>query len=142
MKIWVLDASVVVKWFLRDTENEEDISIALEILKALRNDKIMVLQPIHWLTEVAAVISRLRPDDAENVISLLYAMELPVCNNPVVFNVACRLAKTYHHHLFDTLYHAVALSQDNATLVTADLRYLNKVQNEGKIIPLSDFKLV
>jgi predicted nucleic acid-binding protein len=69
-------------------------------------------------------------------------MELPVCNNPVVFNVACRLAKTYEHHLFETLYHAVALSQDNTTLVTADLTYLNKVRNEGKIIPLSDFKLV
>lgn len=102
----------------------------------------MVLQPIHWLTELAAVITRLRPNHAENVISLLYAMELPVCNNSVVFNVACRLAKTYRHHLFDTLYHAVALSQDNATLVTADLTYLNKVRDEGKIILLSDFKLV
>jgi len=142
MKTWVIDASVNVKWFLKDAENEADISIALEILEALRNDKIMVLQPIHWLIEVAAVITRLRPNHAENVISLLYTMELPVCNNPVVFNVACRLAKTYHHHLFDTLYHAVALSQDNATLVTADLTYLKKVRDEGKIIPLSDFKLV
>ena len=65
MKTWVIDASVVVKWFLKDAENEADISIALEILDALRNDKIMVLQPIHWIIEVAAVITRLRPNHAE-----------------------------------------------------------------------------
>jgi len=126
--------------FNRRLPDEADIPIALDILTALRDDKIKVLQPVHWLAEVAAVITRLRPEQAENVISLLHAMELPVCNDSVVLNVACRLAKTYNHHLFDTLYHAVALSQDNATLVTADLTYLNKVQEEGKIIPLSDFK--
>ncbi len=100
-----------------------------------------MLQPIHWLAEVSAVVVRLRPNRAENVISLLDAMELPVCNSPVVLNLACRLAKTYNHHFFDTLYHAVALSQDNATLVTADLVYLNKARQEGKIISLSALKL-
>jgi len=141
MKTWVIDASVIVKWFLTDAEDESDIPIALELFQALRNDKINVLQPAHWLAEVAAVVTRLRPDHAEEVISLLDAMELPVCNNPVVLNVACRLAKTYNHHFFDTLYHAVALSQEDVTLVTADLVYFNKVRQEGKIIPLSNYKL-
>jgi len=131
MKIWVIDASVVVKWFLTNAENEADIPIALEILKALQNDQISVLQPIHWLAEVAAVITRLRPEHAENVISLPYAMELPTCNDSIILNVACRLAKTYNCHLFDTLYHAVAISQDNATLVTADLAYLKKVDTRS-----------
>jgi predicted nucleic acid-binding protein len=58
MKIWVLDASVVVKWFMTDAENESDLMKALELLTALRNDNLQVLQPVHWLIEVAAVITR------------------------------------------------------------------------------------
>jgi len=139
MMTLVIDASVIMKWFL--TDDEDDVAIALGLLEALRNDQIKVLQPVHWLVEVAAVVTRLRPQQAENVISLLDAMELPICHNPIVLNGACRLAKTYNHHLFDTLYHAVALYQVNATLVTADLVYLNKAEQDGQIIALSKFQL-
>jgi len=41
---------------------------------------------------------------------------------------------------FDTLYHAVALYQDNTTLVTADIIYFNKTSQEGKIILLSNLE--
>ncbi len=140
MKTWVLDASVVVKWFMTDAENESDLMKALELLTALRNDNLQVLQPVHWLIEVAAVITRLQPDHAQTVISALYAMELPIGHDPIILNLACRLSKKYHHHLFDTLYHAVALSQENATLVTADVVYFNKTSQEGKIILLSELE--
>ena len=139
MRTWVIDASVIMKWFLKDSKDEKDIPIALELLKALREDNIEILQPIHWLVEVAAVVTRVQPKHAEHIISLLDAMTLPVCHNPIVLNIACRLSKTYKHHLFDTLYHAVALSQSNTTLITADLVYFNKVCKEEKIIRLSDF---
>jgi predicted nucleic acid-binding protein len=41
-------------------------------------------------------------------------------------------------HLFDTLYHAVAL-ETGATLVTADERYYETARGEGNITLLSDF---
>jgi predicted nucleic acid-binding protein len=141
MKTWVIDARVIIKWFITNAENESDIDMALKLLMALQKDKKKILQPFHWLAEVAAVMTRLRPEHAENVISLLYAMELPTCNDPIMLNIACRLGKKYQHHLFDTLYHAVALYQDNATLVTADVVYFNKTYQEGKIILLSNLEL-
>jgi len=139
MKVWVVDASVIIKWFM--TENESDTATALKLLIALRNDNIKILQPFHWLAEVAAVITRLRPEYAENIINLLYMMELPVCNDLTMLNIACKLSKKYNHHLFDTLYHAVALYQQDTMLVTADTTYFNKIYQEGNIILLSSLKL-
>ena len=43
------------------------------------------------------------------------------------------------HHLFDTLYHAVAMQNPDATLVTADRRYYDKARSEGQIIMLADW---
>jgi hypothetical protein len=42
------------------------------------------------------------------------------------------------HHLFDTLYHAVAL-EEQATLVTADEVYFGKAKDLGAIQLLGDF---
>ena len=44
------------------------------------------------------------------------------------------------HHLFDTLYHAVAL-EEGATLVTADAAYFAKAKNLGGIELLADFAM-
>jgi predicted nucleic acid-binding protein len=45
---------------------------------------------------------------------------------------ATRLAIEIRHHLFDTLYHAVALEHD-ALLVTADETYCSKAERFGTI---------
>jgi predicted nucleic acid-binding protein len=50
------------------------------------------------------------------------------------------LSQRYDHHLFDTLYHAVALEKDTL-LMTADDRYWNKAKPEGHILRLKDFKI-
>jgi predicted nucleic acid-binding protein len=50
------------------------------------------------------------------------------------------LALRYRHHLFDTLYDAVALNTPGAELVTAHERYYNKTRLEGQISLLADFK--
>jgi predicted nucleic acid-binding protein len=52
-------------------------------------------------------------------------MALPLRGDAAVLAHACTLAIDLGHHLFDTLYHAVALEAD-ACLVTADDRYHRK----------------
>jgi predicted nucleic acid-binding protein len=52
-------------------------------------------------------------------------MAPPLRGDAVVLAHACTLAIDLGHHLFDTLYHAVALEAD-ACLVTADDRYHRK----------------
>jgi predicted nucleic acid-binding protein len=49
------------------------------------------------------------------------------------------MAMRLSHHLFDTLYHAVAL-EEGAMLVTADDAYLMKAKSLGGIVSLADFR--
>lgn len=131
----VVDASVIVKWILPDPDREEYIDEALRLLRDFQNGQIEILQPSHWLTEVAAVVTRLSPEAAEPAIDLLDAMELSVASDLVTLKRAIRLARELNHHLFDTLYHAVAFEHDGL-LVTADDRYFRKAEGSGRIVPL------
>ncbi len=131
----VVDASVAVKWVLPDSAVESDTDRAAELLNAVRENRIELVQPPHWLAEVAAVISRLRPGVADEAVDLLDALELAVEADAVIYKRASRIARQFDHHLFDTLYHALALERD-AVLVTADDRYLRKAATLGGIVSL------
>lgn len=135
----VVDASVAVKWFLPESPREPDADQAAALLRAVREGGVDLLQPPHWLAEVAAVITRLRPEIAGEAIDLLDAMEFESTADPEVYKHASRLAKRLDQHLFDTLYHAVALAND-ALLVTADARYLRKARHAGNIVALDDWQ--
>lgn len=136
----VVDASVVVKWFVRDPNEEKDIPSAVDILIGIGENRIELIQPPHWLAEVTAVLARLQPDLTDDAIDLLDAMEIPNRAESSVYKLASRLAIELNHHLFDTLYHALAL-QESATLITADHHYFRKSLNHGSICMLSDFKI-
>ncbi len=137
----VVDASVVVKWIFSDTENEADMQAAVALLRAIQSGSVQVVQPAHWLAEVAAVISRLAPEAVSEEVRLLYAMEIPVLETLEVYEQACKLAIQFKHHLFDTLYHAVALCALDTTLVTADERYYRKARSAGCIARLGDLHI-
>jgi predicted nucleic acid-binding protein len=134
----VLDASVIVKWFFPDPKWEPHSEQALAILQAVRDGGLKPLQPPHWLAEVAAVIVRLEPELAAQAIDLLDAMEFPVNGETAVFKRAAALAANLETHLFDTLYHAVAL-EHKAILISADRRYYQKARELGRIEYLADW---
>lgn len=134
----VVDASVAVKWVLPEPATESDGDRAAALLNAIRENRVELVQPPHWLAEVAAVISRLRPEVANQAVDLLHALELAVEEDAGIYKRASRIARQLDHHLFDTLYHALALERD-AVLVTADDRYLRKAGALGGIVSLSDW---
>lgn len=139
--ICVVDASVAVKWFAEGdwALREDDIEPALEILKASTRGKLGFYQPPHFLAEVAAVVARLKPDQAQQYIDNLAQLNITWAAPTVAYTRAIELARQLEHHLFDTLYHAVALSVPGAVLVTADRRYFDKAQHFGQIAWLADF---
>ena len=137
----VVDASVVVKWLLPVRDNEQDLEQALDLLRALRSDTVTLYEPPHWLPEAAAVGTRLSPATAEEDISDLHAMAVRVVDSEQMYVSASRLSQELDHHLFDTLYHAVALSVDHAILVTADERYFAKAAGRGRVALLRDFPI-
>jgi predicted nucleic acid-binding protein len=132
----VVDASVVVKWVLPDSEREPGTAPALRLLAAITTGEVEPIQPPHWLAEVAAVITRLRPAIIEPSLDLLDALELPVALDLAIYRRASRIASALEHHLFDTLYHAVALER-GALLVTADAHYQRKARSLGGITSLA-----
>jgi predicted nucleic acid-binding protein len=134
----VVDASVVIKWLFADPQREEHTQEATGLMAAVVEGGIAVLQPVHWLAEVAAVLARATPGQAEEDAGLLFALSLPVRDGPEILRRASRLAIELDHHLFDTLYHAVALETDSV-LVTADAQYLNKARRLGQILHLADW---
>lgn len=97
------------------------------------------MQPPHWLSEAAAVIARLDASQARRAVALLYALELPIRVDVEVYEKACALSVLLTQHVFDTLYHAVALPDPGAVLVTADERYYRQAQRIGRIVRLQDF---
>ncbi len=139
--ICVVDASVAVKWFVEGdwALREDDIEPALEILKASTRGTLDFYQPLHFLAEVAAVVSRLQPDQAQQHIDNLAQLNITWAAPTVAYALAIELARQLDHHLFDTLYHAVALSIPGAVLITADRRYFAKAQHLGQIAWLADF---
>ncbi|MCX7143580.1 MAG: hypothetical protein NT123_21540 [Proteobacteria bacterium] len=66
-------------------------------------------------------------------------MERSVVETAETHATALELSIRHQYHLFDTLYHAVALHVPGAKLVTADRRYYDKAGVEGHIIMLSDW---
>jgi predicted nucleic acid-binding protein len=121
--IVVLDASVILKWLLENPATEPDTEKAFALVGLVMSGRLEILQPVHWLAEVAAVAARLVPQTAVGDIEMLSAFEFPTTDDPNVMRRATSLAIETNHHLFDTLYHAVALEHEDALLVTADERY-------------------
>ena len=138
----VLDASVILKWLLEDPTKEPDTEKALALIDAVVHGKLEILQPVHWLIEVAAVAARLTPQTAVQDVGMLSAMQFPTSDDPTVLLRAMALAIETDHHLSDTLYHAVALEHDDAVLVTADDRYCRKAKRYGMIVTLADWQHV
>lgn len=141
MKRLVVDASVAVKWVLpraHDKGYEDHLEQALSLLYSFRDGEVIFAQPPHWLAEVGAVLARFDADLATSALSLFDAMEVPTHSEPEIYSLGIELATQLNHHLFDTLYHAVALHLPDTTLVTADLRYYRKARRFGAICSLAD----
>ena len=135
----VLDASVILKWLLEAPEREPDTDKAMGLVKDVIEGRYAILQPVHWLAEVAAVLARLTPDTASEDVELLGALQWPVTDDLAVMRRATQLAIKTGAHLFDTLYHAVALELPDAVFITADERYFEKSKSAGRIQVLANW---
>lgn len=133
------DASVAVKWVVPEPAREDDVAQALQLLRQVQGNRVALYQPPHWLAEVAAVATRLTPATADQQVAALHEMSVTTIGTLPVYRTACDLSLALDHHLFDTLYHAVALHVPDAVLLTADERYYRKAWPRGRIMRLADF---
>jgi predicted nucleic acid-binding protein len=137
--IAVVDASVAVKWFLRFKPDEDHADLALKILEQAVHGPLQLIEPPHFVAEVAAVLARLRPAAAAADLLDLLNIERRTLDTPEMYSTALELAMRHQHHLFDTLYHAAAMHTPGATLITADQRYYDKAKSIGHITLLGNW---
>jgi predicted nucleic acid-binding protein len=139
--IVVADASVALKWFFRTRAAEADVEPALAILNGVLEGRVELLEPPHFVAEVAAVLVRESPRTAVVGLRDLLAIETRVVADESIYEAAMALSERHKLHLFDTLYHALALATPGARFVTADEAYWRKTRSEGAIVRLADLVL-
>lgn len=136
---FVVDASVAIKWLLGDIRGEADVPAANRVLLQVRDGEARLVQPPHFVLEMAAVLAREAPSRAARDLDDLQRVEMSVVDEPEVLQRALELSVRHRQHVFDTMYHAVALSRPQALLVTADERYWRAARASGRIVRLADF---
>ena len=136
----VIDASVAVKWIMRQPATEPNVDEALAVLRSLRAGTHKALVPPHFKAEVLAVVARLRPQRVPITFGILSSAGMEVVATDTAVRRAADLAIRLQHHLFDTLYHAVAI-ETGGTLITSDQVYYAKAAGRGSIQLLEDFEI-
>ena len=53
----VVDASVAVKWFFQDADDEDHVGPALNLLLACREETVQLYQPVHFVARDNAAAS-------------------------------------------------------------------------------------
>ena len=137
----VVDASVAIKWLVPFRQDETNVDKALALFEQIARFDVTMIQPPHFIAEVMAVITRLEPDYAGDIFVAVNDLEMDLSEHPETYQTAIRLSVELNHHLFDTLYHAVALHESDITLITADETYYRKAKGYGQILLLKDYHL-
>lgn len=136
----VVDASVAVKWFVGARPGEQDVAQAATLSRLLDKPETELYAPIHWGIEILAVLARVDPSLVDDALLVLHDMRPLIRNEPAVIRRAADLAVHLRHHMFDTLYHAVAL-EAGALLVTSDKVYYDKARSLGSVAWLATFQV-
>ena len=134
----VADASVALKWIFHDAPGETDVARALSLLDGVRKGTIDLVQPEHWIIEIAQVSVLKAPERAKVLMADVRALPFESIHSWDILDKAMELSARLKHHLFDVLYHAIAL-EHNAVFVTADDRYFAKAFRLGNIKMLINY---
>lgn len=136
----VIDASVALKWFLLHRPEEQDLASAGALALAVERGKVRLFAPPHWHLEVLGVLARNAPAVLEEALVELSGLRANTIDTYDVCLAAANMSADLKLHIFDTMYHAVAISC-GATLITADEAYFVKARKLGHVCLLSNFEL-
>lgn len=137
VKKYVLDASVGLKWLFKE---ENDMKQALDLKSDFIEEKIDLMIPTHFFTEICNSLGRKIPNEASSFYSKIkmYGMTEFYIDFGIA-KIAFQLMQQYAKiSFYDAVYHALAISE-GGTFVTADENYYKTASSTGNIMLLSDY---
>jgi predicted nucleic acid-binding protein len=129
--IYVVDASVVLKWFLR----EPDSAAADLLLEKSLNDEVELLAPDLILVETASALwkrvmvrKEMFADEATLIHRDLVTLPISLIASEALADAALQIALRHKHSVYDAIYCALAIER-HCDFVTADRTLANKLQD-------------
>jgi predicted nucleic acid-binding protein len=131
LRVFVLDASVAVKWAL-PARNENLAAEALQLLDRYVGGEVDFVVPDVFWAEVGNALwkgtrrQRWNRSEAESFATDIRHRDFTTVSSSVLLPEALRIAFAYDRSVYDCLYVALAI-QSKAELITADERLANAV---------------
>jgi len=143
MRSFVLDTSVILKWF--SEFEESDLDRALQLRQAMGEGTVFFIVPDLLFYELANTL-RHNPNfsmkDVEQAVQSVFEMELEVKGvDQQVMADAISLAFTHHLTVYDAYFVALA-RKERKPFITADYRLMDRVKGFRGIIKLSDISKI
>lgn len=137
--LYIVDASVVLKWFLRETEDQEE---ALQLQNDYFRRNVLLGIPHYALVEIFNILSRqkIASKRIEAAFSMVFEFGFQEYPATLEFSsLALTLVRKFDGiSFYDALYHSIAL-QEGGTFITADQKYFKKTKKAGGIVLLKDY---
>jgi len=140
--IYIVDASVALKWYVQ--RNEPDVTEAFRLLDAYGRGQCLLLAPELLLWEVANALAlghRLDKLTVSEALSHLRGLDLNLKSLQwPTLERAVEIAKAADATVNDAYYLALAL-ESGGTLVTSDEKFLRKARRYPGIVSLTQLHL-
>jgi len=138
---YVVDASVLVKWFLHQKEADHDRALALRNLHI--SGRSTIFTPQLALLEVLNAIRfspKAKEEDGETALETLHDLHLETRPPELdVLRKANAIAWAYKITIYDALYVALA-EQVGYPLITADEVMVKKLKGHSIVVPLRELE--
>ena len=136
--IVVPDASVILKWVLRDPD-EEARDPALRLRDRWLDGVLDLVVPTLWIFEVGNVLGIRQPHKADALLQAVVDLALP--EEPAAGYTVdiLRLMQVHHVTFYDAAYHALAIVRQG-TMLTADRRYVSRCRSAGHVGLIADWE--
>ena len=135
----VVDASVLIKWFIVDDEGDRESAVQLR--DAIAREHVTAVAPDLALYEVGNTLGRRIPEDAPLAMTALQRLPLSLCPpQPAEVEAGLALVRAHGVTFYDAIYHAMALHRAGR-LLTADRRYLDRTAAAGSAVLPADWSL-
>lgn len=139
MKSFVIDTSVVVKWFCND-ENDSEIAIILR--EKMFEGSYSFTAPDLLLYELANALrynSKFTTKDVKDALNSIFDMGIETKKSDRIITAhAIDLAFKFNITVYDAYFMALC-QNEKKSLITADYKFVDRVRGFKEIVKLSEF---